>query len=90
MYCKKKTSTELVCRGVIYLHKLQLEDVPESFSFKITRHDKNLVYVFYGKTKQEKETWMHEIKVQQAKIGVSFNKDRKATMVRSVTNMDSP
>ncbi len=94
MYCKKKSNTEYTCRGIIYLHKLELEDISDTFSFKIVRHDKSLTciiitcclgltdaYIFYGKSKQEKETWMHEIRTQQAKIGVTFNRSRTSLLV---------
>lgn len=81
MYCKKKSATEYICRGVIYLHKLELEDVADSNSFKVTRHDKGLSYVFYGKTQKEKDTWLYEIRTQQSKIQLSFNKPRNTTMV---------
>mmetsp|Transcript_18534 Transcript_18534/g.25989 ORF Transcript_18534/g.25989 Transcript_18534/m.25989 type:complete len:527 (+) Transcript_18534:147-1727(+) len=68
MYCKKKGGGKYIFRGLIYLNKLQVEDIKDTTSFKVFRTDKNLTYILYGQEKKEKDTWLHEIKVQQEKL----------------------
>lgn len=39
-----------ICRGIIYLNQLKIEDMDDECSWKIYRTDKKLTYILYGKT----------------------------------------
>lgn len=74
MYTKKKSNSKFLCRGIIYLNKLQVENVNDPLSFKVFRSDKNLTYILYGKSTQEKEVWLNQIGKQQNKLNPESNK----------------
>eukprot|EP01119_Soliformovum_irregulare_P021524 TRINITY_DN7187_c0_g1_i1.p1 TRINITY_DN7187_c0_g1~~TRINITY_DN7187_c0_g1_i1.p1 ORF type:complete len:719 (+),score=148.22 TRINITY_DN7187_c0_g1_i1:2439-4595(+) len=61
MYSKKKSPGKFICRGIIFLNKLNIENMSDEVSFRLNRTDKNLTYVLYGKNPKEKEIWMMEI-----------------------------
>lgn len=79
MYCKKKSHGEYTCKGIIYLNQISIEEVDE-VSWKLKRSDKNLTYIFYGKTAKEKQIWLAAIKEQQEKYNSTKIKppERKA------------
>lgn len=88
MYCKKKSHGEYICKGIIYLHQISVEELDE-VSWKLKRSDKNLVYTFYGKSGKEKIMWLNAIREQQDKYTSTRVKppDRKqtiGTMVRKL------
>lgn len=66
MYCKKKGNDQYICKGIIYLHQIEVEEEDE-VSWKLKRNDKNLMYKFYGKTAKEKQLWLAAIREQQEK-----------------------
>ncbi len=80
MYCKRK-GKKYTFRGLIYLNQLELDEMKEDpCSFKLFRSDKNLSYVVYGETTQQKNKWVTEIRAQQNKLLGSSRSLSQATL----------